>query len=146
MTLKIDFVSQKFEFGKRYEIDLRVIFYQWPKLGLGLDVEAKIQILKVIQCVWLDITYSYQLIDSPSTNVWHSKYRKYALCYNRGSLDSIYDIPPLPLSFFASLLVSCHDMILGQDFYSRDSSACHRRDDTTCQWTIADFSCLFHAR
>ena len=22
-------------------------------------------------------------------------------------------------------------MILGQDFYSRDSSACHRRDDTT---------------
>ena len=33
------------EFGKRYEIDLRVIFYQWPKLGL--DVEAEIQILKV---------------------------------------------------------------------------------------------------
>ena len=23
---------------------LRVIFYQWPKLGLGLDVEAEIQI------------------------------------------------------------------------------------------------------
>ena len=23
-------------------------FYQWPKLGLGLDVEAEIQILKVI--------------------------------------------------------------------------------------------------
>jgi hypothetical protein len=38
------------EFGKRYEIDLRVIFYQWPKLGLGLDVEAEIQILKVIYC------------------------------------------------------------------------------------------------
>ena len=34
--------------GNRYEIDLRVIFYQWPKLGLGLDVEAEIQILKVI--------------------------------------------------------------------------------------------------
>ena len=27
---------------------LRVNFYQWPKLGLGLDVEAEIQILKVI--------------------------------------------------------------------------------------------------
>ena len=27
---------------------LRVIFYQCPKLGLGLDVEAEIQILKVI--------------------------------------------------------------------------------------------------
>jgi hypothetical protein len=25
-----------------------VIFYQWPKLGLGLDVEAEIQILKDI--------------------------------------------------------------------------------------------------
>ena len=48
LTLKIDFVSQKFEFGKRYEIDLRVIFDQWLKLGLGLDVEAKIQILKDI--------------------------------------------------------------------------------------------------
>ena len=35
-------------FGKRYEIDLRVIFYRWPKLGLWLDVEAEIQILKVI--------------------------------------------------------------------------------------------------
>ena len=27
---------------------LRIIFYQWRKLGLGLDVEAEIQILKVI--------------------------------------------------------------------------------------------------
>jgi hypothetical protein len=35
-------------FGKRYEVNLRVIFYQWPKLGLGLDVEAEIQILEVI--------------------------------------------------------------------------------------------------
>ena len=35
-------------FDKRYEIDLRIIFYPWPKLGLGLDVEAEIQILKVI--------------------------------------------------------------------------------------------------
>ena len=56
MTKKIDFESQKSallvslfpSFGKRYEIDLRVIFYQWPKLGFGLDVEAEIQILKVI--------------------------------------------------------------------------------------------------
>ena len=36
------------EFGKRYEIDSRVIFNQWLKLGVGLDVEADIQILKVI--------------------------------------------------------------------------------------------------
>ena len=36
------------ECGKRYEIDIRVIFYQWPKLGLGLDVEVEIQILKFI--------------------------------------------------------------------------------------------------
>ena len=28
-----------------------VISYQWPKLGLGLDVEAEIQILKVIYYV-----------------------------------------------------------------------------------------------
>ena len=32
-------------FGKRYEIDLRVLFYHRPKLGLGLDVAAEIQIL-----------------------------------------------------------------------------------------------------
>ena len=31
-----------------YEIDLRVIFYERPKLGLGLDVETDIQILKVM--------------------------------------------------------------------------------------------------
>ena len=35
----------------RYEIDLRAIFYQWPKVGLGLDVEAEIQILKVIYAI-----------------------------------------------------------------------------------------------
>ena len=29
---------------------LRVIFYQWPKLCIGLDVEANIQILKGIYC------------------------------------------------------------------------------------------------
>ena len=32
----------------RVEFDLRVIFYEWPKLGLGLDVEVEIQILKFI--------------------------------------------------------------------------------------------------
>jgi hypothetical protein len=32
----------------RYKIDSRVIFYQWPKLGLGMDVKAEIQILKAI--------------------------------------------------------------------------------------------------
>ena len=45
-------VSLFLSFGKRYEIDLRVIFYQWPKLGLGLDVEAEIQILKVIYYIF----------------------------------------------------------------------------------------------
>ena len=44
-------VSWFLSFGKRYEIDLRVIFYQWPKLGLGLDVEAEIQILKVFYTI-----------------------------------------------------------------------------------------------
>ena len=38
-------------FGRRYKDNLRVIFYQWPKLGLGLVVEAEIQILKVIQSI-----------------------------------------------------------------------------------------------
>ena len=36
------------KYFKRYDIDLVVIFYQWLKLCLGLDVEAAIQILKVI--------------------------------------------------------------------------------------------------
>ena len=60
MTYKIDFESQKSallvswfpSFGKRYEIDLKVIFYQWPKLGLGLNVEAEIQILEVIYYIY----------------------------------------------------------------------------------------------
>ena len=38
------FVSWFTSFGKRYGHDLRVIFHQWPKLCLELDVEADIQI------------------------------------------------------------------------------------------------------
>ena len=34
--------------GKKYENDLRVIFDQWSKLTLGLDVRPEIPILKVI--------------------------------------------------------------------------------------------------
>ena len=37
-------------FGKRYKDNLRVIFDQWPKLHLGLDVLSK-KILKGIYCV-----------------------------------------------------------------------------------------------
>ena len=33
-------------FGKRYEDDLRIIFDQWPKLHLGLDVRPEIPIVK----------------------------------------------------------------------------------------------------
>ena len=33
-------------FGKRYEDNLRVIFDQWPKLHLGLDVLSNQKILK----------------------------------------------------------------------------------------------------
>ena len=35
-------------FGKRYEDDLRVIFDQWQKLHLGLDVLSNQKILKGI--------------------------------------------------------------------------------------------------
>ena len=42
------FVSWFWSFGKKYENDLRVIFDQWPKLSLGLDVRPEIPILKVI--------------------------------------------------------------------------------------------------
>ena len=35
-------------FVKKYENDLRVIFDQWPKLSLGLDVRPEVLILKVI--------------------------------------------------------------------------------------------------
>jgi hypothetical protein len=35
-------------FGKRFEDDLRVIFDQWPKLHLGLDVLSNQKILKGI--------------------------------------------------------------------------------------------------
>ena len=40
------FVSWFWSFVKRYEFDLRVIFDQWPKLHLGLDVRPEITILK----------------------------------------------------------------------------------------------------
>ena len=36
------------KFGKRYEDNLRVIFDQWPKLHLGLDVLSNQKILDVI--------------------------------------------------------------------------------------------------
>ena len=35
-------------FGKRYEDKFRVIFYQWPKLHLGLDALSNQKILKGI--------------------------------------------------------------------------------------------------
>jgi hypothetical protein len=40
------FVSWFWSFFKQYEFDLRVIFDQWPKLHLGLDMQPKIPILK----------------------------------------------------------------------------------------------------
>ena len=50
LTLKVKnwhFWSADFRVFVR-DMKLRVIFYQWQKVGLGLDVEAEIQILKVI--------------------------------------------------------------------------------------------------
>ena len=41
-------------FGKRHEDDLRVIFYQWPKLHLVLDALSNQKILKGIYYVLLD--------------------------------------------------------------------------------------------
>ena len=38
-------------FVKRYEDDLRVIFYQWQKLHLGLDALNYQKILKGIYCI-----------------------------------------------------------------------------------------------
>jgi hypothetical protein len=40
------FVSWFWSFVKRYEFDLRVVFDQWPKLHLGLDVRPEIPLLK----------------------------------------------------------------------------------------------------
>ena len=48
------FVSWFWSFGKKYKNDLRVIFDQWPKLSLGLDVQPEIPILNVIySIVWI---------------------------------------------------------------------------------------------
>ena len=38
-------------FGKRHQDDFRVIFDQWPKLYIGIDVQCEIQILKGIYCL-----------------------------------------------------------------------------------------------
>ena len=45
-------------FGKNYEDDLRVIFYQWPKLYLGLAVLSNQKILKgiyILHIYYLDL-------------------------------------------------------------------------------------------
>ena len=47
MTLKISSYLLPY-LGKRYEDDLRVIFDQWQKLHLGLDVLSNQKILKGI--------------------------------------------------------------------------------------------------
>ena len=46
--------------GKRYEDDLRNIFYQWPKLYIGLNEEAEIQILNYILPLWRGILIGRQ--------------------------------------------------------------------------------------
>ena len=43
--------SKVWTFVKRYEFDLMVIFDQWPKLHLGLDVRPEIPILKGLYCL-----------------------------------------------------------------------------------------------
>jgi hypothetical protein len=46
-TLFSIFVCRLPSFGKRYEINISVIFHRWPKLlCTGFDVEHEIQILK----------------------------------------------------------------------------------------------------
>ena len=57
------FVSWFWSFGKKYENDIRVIFDQWPKLSLGLNVRPEIPILKVI----------YYLPTTTYLQVWSSR-------------------------------------------------------------------------
>ena len=53
-------------FGKRYEVNLKEsFFYQWPKLGLELDVETEIKILKVnnsIDFFFILVTYKITVL------------------------------------------------------------------------------------
>ena len=53
------FVSWFPSFGKRYENDLNDNFYQWPKLCIGFDVEADIQILKGIKYIHMNWAASF---------------------------------------------------------------------------------------
>ena len=42
------FNSSLYNFDKRYDDELTAIFYQWPKLYFGLNVETKIHIFNGI--------------------------------------------------------------------------------------------------
>ena len=46
-------------FGKRYEDNVRVIFDQWPKLHLGLDVLSNKKILKGVYYICIPFPYEY---------------------------------------------------------------------------------------
>ena len=65
------FVSWFWSFENKYENDLRVIFDQWPKLSLGLDVRPEIPILKVIYCVCCCIA---KLLHNVTLNPKHQLY------------------------------------------------------------------------
>ena len=92
------FVSWFLSFGKRYEIDLRVIFYQWPNLDLGWNVEAEIQILKVI---WLPKSQGILQICIKGVN-WNGSvvclFVKYIIMYSMGNFHS------LPCAHFQDLV------------------------------------------
>ena len=61
-------------FGKRYKDDLTVIFYQWPKLYLGLDALSNQKILKGIYYIGM-----YRRMCSNTNMVWSRPWEKCAI-------------------------------------------------------------------
>ena len=61
-------------FGKKYEDErLRVIFGQWPKLHLGLDVRPEIPTLKGLYYVF--IYYPRKILEPLSTFIYENEIR-----------------------------------------------------------------------
>ena len=51
-------------FGKRYEDDLKVIFDQWPKLYLGLDVLSTLSNQKILNGIYHVPNIEYLMLPS----------------------------------------------------------------------------------
>ena len=70
--------------GKRYEVNVRVIFDQWLKLHLGLDALSNQKILKGVYCPCCSVMKSHLKIFGFSMGIVTNQLMARAPGHNRG--------------------------------------------------------------